>query len=58
MNIPLYETISICADFLYHGPSTVALSFPEEVLIKLMGIKKQHYSFILKLLLKKSIQVT
>ena len=30
-NIPLDETISICTDFLYRGPSTVALPFPVEV---------------------------
>ena len=29
-NIPLDETMSICADFLYRGPSIVALPFPEE----------------------------
>ena len=32
-NIPLDETISICADFLYRGPSIVALPFPEKVFI-------------------------
>ena len=37
-NILLDETISICTDFLYRGPSTIALLFPEEVFIELMGI--------------------
>ena len=44
-NIPLDETISICDDFLYHGPSTIAFPFPEEVFIKLMGIATKSVSF-------------
>ena len=44
-NIPLDETISICADFLYRGPSTIALPFPEEVFIELMGIATKSVSF-------------
>ena len=32
-------------DFLYHGPSTVALPFPEEVFIELMGIATKSVSF-------------
>ena len=44
-NIPLDETVSICADFLYHGPSTIALPFPEEVFIELMGIATKSVSF-------------
>ena len=45
MNIPLDEIISRCADFLYHGPSTIALPFPEEVFIELMGITTKSVSF-------------
>ena len=37
-NIPLDETISICAVFLYRGPSTSVLSFPEDVFVELMEI--------------------
>ena len=44
-NIPLDETVSICADFLYRGPSTIALPFPEEVFIELMGIATKLVSF-------------
>ena len=44
-NIPLDETISICTEFLYRGPSTIALSFPEEVFIELMGIATKSVSF-------------
>ena len=44
-NIPLDETISICADFLYRGPSTIAFPFPEEVFIELMGIATKSVSF-------------
>ena len=44
-NIPLDETISISADFLYRGPFTVALPFPEEVFIELMGIATKSVSF-------------
>ena len=44
-NIPLDETIFICADFLYLGPSTIALPFPGEVFIELMGIATKSVSF-------------
>ena len=45
-NIPLDETISICADFFLHrGPSTIALPFPEKVFIELMGIATKSVSF-------------
>ena len=44
-NIPLDETVSICADFLYRGPSTIALPFPEEVFIELMEIATKSVSF-------------
>ena len=44
-NIPLDETISICADFLYCGPSTIVLPFPEEFFIELMGIATKSVSF-------------
>ena len=44
-NIPLDEKISTCADFLYRGPSAVALPFPEEVFIELMGIATKSVSF-------------
>ena len=43
-NIPLGETISICTNFLYHGPSTIALPFPGEVFIELMGIATKSVS--------------
>ena len=44
-NIPLDETISICADNWYRGPSTISLPFPEEVFIELMGIATKSTSF-------------
>ena len=44
-NIPLDETISICADFLYRGPSTASLPFPEDVFIELMSIATKSVSF-------------
>ena len=44
-NIPLDKTISICAIFLYRGPSTVAFPFPGEVFIDLMGIATKSVSF-------------
>ena len=46
-NIPLDETISICADFLYRGPSVAPLPFPEAVFIELMGIGTKLVSFSL-----------
>ena len=45
-NIPFDETISICADFLYRGPSIASLPFPEDVFIELMGIATKSVSFI------------
>ena len=44
-NIPLDETISICANFLYCSPSTASLPFPEAVFIELMGIATKSLSF-------------
>ena len=44
-NIPLDETISICADFLYRCPSVASLPFPEAVFIELMGIATRSVSF-------------
>ena len=44
-NIPLDETISICADFLYYGPFIVVLPLPEDVFIELMGIATKSLSF-------------
>ena len=44
-NIPLDETISICADFLNHGPSTASISFLEDIVIELMGISTKLVSF-------------
>ena len=46
-NIPLDETISIFADFLYRVPSIASPPFPEDVFIELMGIatKSVSYSF-------------
>ena len=44
-NIPLDETISICADFLYRYPFTFALPFPEGDFIELMGITTKSVSF-------------
>ena len=44
-NIPLDETISICADFLYCGPSTSVLPFPENVFVELMEIATKSVSF-------------
>ena len=44
-NIPLDETISICADFLHRRPSIVSLPFPVDVFIKLMGIATKSVSF-------------
>ena len=44
-NIPLDETVSICTDFLYCGPSTIALPFPEEVFIELKEIATKSVSF-------------
>ena len=44
-NIPLDKTKSICAEFFYHCPSTIALPFPEEVFIELMGIATKSVSF-------------
>ena len=44
-NIPLDETISICADFLYRGPSTSILPFPEDISIELMEIATKPVSF-------------
>ena len=46
-NIPLDETISICANFLYCGPSIASLPFPEDVFIELMGIATKSVSFSL-----------
>ena len=44
-NIPLDESISICADFLYRGPSIASLPFPEAVFIELMGIATKSVAF-------------
>ena len=44
-NIPLDETISICTDFSYRGPSITSLPFPEDVFIELMGIATKSVSF-------------
>ena len=44
-NIPLDETISIYADFLYRGPSTSVLPFPEDVFIELMEITTKSVTF-------------
>ena len=44
-NIPLDETISICADFLYRSQSIASLPFPEDVFIDLMGIATKSVSF-------------
>ena len=44
-NIPLDETISICTDFLYRGPSIATLPFPGDVFIELMGIATKSVSF-------------
>ena len=44
-NIPLDEIISICANFLYRGPSIASLPFPEDVFIELMGITTKSVSF-------------
>ena len=44
-NIPLDETISICANFLYCGPSIASLPFPETVFIELMGIATKSMCF-------------
>ena len=43
-NISLDETISIRADFLYRGPSTIALPFPEKISIELMSIATKSVS--------------
>ena len=47
-NIPLDETIFIYADFLYRGPSTSVLPFPEDVFVELMEIASKSVSFIFK----------
>ena len=44
-NIPLDETISICTDFLYRGPSASFLPFPENNFIELMEIVTKLVSF-------------
>ena len=44
-NIPLDEIISIGADFLYRGPSSASLPFPNNVFIELMGIATKSVSF-------------
>ena len=44
-NIPLDETISICADFLYCSPSIASLPFPGGAFIELMGIATKSVSF-------------
>ena len=44
-NILLDETISICADLLYRGPSIASLPFPGAVFIELMGIATKSVSF-------------
>ena len=44
-NIPLDETISIYADFLYRGPSIASLPFPGAVFIELMDIATKSVSF-------------
>ena len=44
-NIPLDETISICADFFYRGPSVASLPFPGAFFIELMGIVTKSVSF-------------
>ena len=44
-NILLDETISICTDILYRGPSVASLPFPEDVFIELMGIATKSVAF-------------
>ena len=44
-NIHLDETISICAGFLYRGPSTSVLPFPEDVFFELIKIATNSVSF-------------
>ena len=44
-NIPLDETISISADFLYRSPFTASLPFPGAVFIELIGIATKSVSF-------------
>ena len=44
-NIPSDETISICTDFLYRGPSIASLHFPGAIFIELMGIATRSVSF-------------
>ena len=44
-NIPLDETISICSDFLYCGPSTSVLPFPKDVFVELTEIATKPVSF-------------
>ena len=44
-NISLDETIAICVHFLYCGPSTSVLPFPEDVFIELMEIATKSVSF-------------
>ena len=46
-NSPLDERISICADFLYHGPSTSVLPFPVDVFIESMEIATNSVSLSL-----------
>ena len=44
-NIPLDETLSICADFLYRVPSAFVLPFAEDVFVELMEIASKLVSF-------------
>ena len=44
-NIPLDETISICADFLYRGPSIASLPSPKAFFNELMDIATRSVSF-------------
>ena len=55
-NIPLDETVSICADFLYRGPLATALPFPEEVFIELMGIATKSVSFSFNEIMHRQIE--
>ena len=44
-NIPLDETIPICVDFLYRGPSAFVLPFSEDVFVGVMEIATKSVSF-------------
>ena len=54
--IPLDKTVSMCADFLYRGPSASALPFSEQVFIELMGIATKSVSFRLNEILYRQIE--